>query len=305
MAIVELYSKRQKRLRGDVSDVYQYTDLPHNFRVQVVQIIREILGEDYGQGSKSGNIYAAINSTLCREYGVFTLKERARSNFEAVYDFFLGTSEYEKCLDIIELTFKHILYTVAEEPWSFGLDDEEPQQAIDELNVRFRESGIGYQLEADELVRVDSQFLHSEAVKPTLQILGVNPSYEGVNDEFLSAHEHYRHQNYKECLNECLKAFESLMKTIHTKRGWVFNQNDTAKKLINGCLVNGLIPGYMQNEFLSLRSLLESGIPTIRNKEGGHGQGHEVTTVPEHLASYALHLTASTLLFLAKCDENL
>nr|WP_154928272.1 hypothetical protein [Pantoea agglomerans] len=305
MAIVELYSKRQKRLRGDVSDVYQYTDLPHNFRVQVVQIIREILGEDYGQGSNTGNIYAAINSTLCREYGVFTLKERARSNFEAVYDFFLGTREYEKCLDIIELTFKHIIYTVAQEPWSFGLDDDEPLQAIDELNVRFRESGIGYQLEADELVRVDSQFLHSEAVKPTLQILGVNPNYEGVNDEFLSAHEHYRHHNYKECLNDCLKAFESLMKTIHTKRGWAFSQNDTAKKLINGCLTNGLIPEYMQNEFSSLRSLLESGIPTIRNKEGGHGQGHEVTKVPEHLASYALHLTASTLLFLAKCDEKL
>lgn len=304
MAIVELYSKRQKRLRGEVSDVYKYTDLPHNFRVQVVQIVREILGEDYGRGSNSGNIYAAINSTLCREYGVFTLKERARTSFEAVYDFFLGTDDYEKCLDIIELTFKYFIYTVQQEPWSFGLDDEDPKQAIDELNVRFRESGIGYQFEADELIRVDSQFLHSEAVKPTLQILGGNASYEGVNDEFLSAHEHYRHQNYKECLNDCLKAFESLMKTIHTKRGWVFHPNDTAKKLINGCLVNGLIPEYMQNEFSSLRTLLESGIPTIRNKEGGHGQGHEVTNVPEHLASYALHLTASTLLFLAKCDEN-
>lgn len=60
----------------------------------------------------------------------------------------------------------------------------------------------------------------------------------------------------------------------------------------------------MQNQFSSLRILLESGVPTIRNKEGGHGQGDEVTNVPEHLASYTLHLTASNLLFLAKCDEN-
>jgi len=305
MAIVDLYSKRQKRNSGEIPDVYQYTDLPLNFRVQVVQIIRDIIGQDYGRGSSSGDIYAAINKTLCREYGVFSLKDRARSDFEAVYDFFLNEPDCNKCLDIIELTFVYIQYNVQESYWSFQLDVTDTQDAIDELNIRFKESSIGYQFEAGELIRVDSQFLHSEAVKPTLQILGSHPNYQGANEEFLSAHKHYRHQQYKECVNDCLKSFESLMKSIHVKRGWDFNQNDTAKKLINGCLVNGLIPEYMQNEFSSLRILLESGIPPIRNKEGGHGQGHEVTTVPEHLASYALHLTASTLLFLAKCDEKL
>jgi hypothetical protein len=49
---------------------------------------------------------------------------------------------------------------------------------------------------------------------------------------------------------------------------------------------------------------LESGTPTVRNKEGGHGQGTEITTIPEHLASYTLHLTATNLLFLANCEEK-
>lgn len=40
----------------------------------------------------------------------------------------------------------------------------------------------------------------------------------------------------------------------------------------------------------------ESRVLTIRNKEGGHGQGPELSTVPEHCASYTLHLTASNLL---------
>jgi hypothetical protein len=53
-----------------------------------------------------------------------------------------------------------------------------------------------------------------------------------------------------------------------------------------------------------LNILLESGVPTIRNKEGGHGQGHEIKEVPEYLTSYALHLTATNLLFLIKCEEN-
>jgi uncharacterized protein DUF7014 len=65
-----------------------------------------------------------------------------------------------------------------------------------------------------------------------------------------------------------------------------------------------LIPPYMQSQFSSLRSLLESGTPTIRNKEGGHGQGVEVTKVPEYLASYVLHLTATNMLFLANCQVN-
>lgn len=61
---------------------------------------------------------------------------------------------------------------------------------------------------------------------------------------------------------------------------------------------------YIQNQFSSLRILLESGIPTVRNKEGGHGQGAEVSSIPEYLASYTLHLTATNLLFLAECEEE-
>lgn len=305
MAIFDLFSKRQKRLRGEVPDVYQYTDLPQSFRVQVVHIVNDAIGGDYGQGYPGGDIYHSIHNTLCREYGVFTLRDRAQNNAQAIFDFFLNENDYEKCIDFIELSFKHIHVMVRRNYHQYQAKPDTADNAINELNARFKEAGIGYQFESGEIVKVDSQFLHSDVVKPTVQLLGKNTIFQGVNDEFLSAHEHYRHQHYKECLNDCLKAFESLMKAIHTKRGWDFNQNDTSKKLINGCLTNGLIPEYMQNEFSSLRSLLESGIPTIRNKEGGHGQGHEVTTVPEHLASYALHLTASTLLFLAKSDENL
>ncbi|MDN4624243.1 STM4504/CBY_0614 family protein [Pantoea agglomerans] len=305
MAINDLYSKRQRRLRGEVAnDVYQYTDLPKVLRVQAVQLMQDIIGPPENRFTAESYLYEHIHKALCREYGVFSLSSTTYDG-KAISQFITNEPDYERCLDAIELVFKYIDSTVREDYRTYKCRPDSIDDAINELNFRFKEAGVGYQFESGEIIRVDSQFVHSEAVKPTLQILGSNPSYEGANDEFLSAHEHYRHQHYKECLNDCLKSFESLMKAIHVKRGWDFNQNDTAKKLINGCLTNGLIPEYMQNEFSSLRSLLESGIPTIRNKEGGHGQGHEVTTVPEHLASYALHLTASTLLFLAKCDEKL
>ena len=43
---------------------------------------------------------------------------------------------------------------------------------IEEMNQRFRENGVGYQYENDQIIRVDSEFIHAEAVKPALQLLG-------------------------------------------------------------------------------------------------------------------------------------
>ncbi|EPO6927140.1 DUF7014 domain-containing protein [Escherichia coli] len=51
--------------------------------------------------------------------------------------------------------------------------------------------------------------------------------------------------------------------------------------------------------------MLETGIPTIRNKNAGHGQGADIKEVPEELVSYMLHLTATNLLFLLKCEKNI
>lgn len=307
MSIFELFSKRQKKLRGEVPDVYQYEKIDQSFRIQVVHIVRDTIGNEGTYNLASNKAYANIHKILCKEYGVFSLKEHERSNFSAVYDYFLNEKNHERCLDIIELSFKVIDISVRKNIWEFRDADgvsQNPDNAIAELNARFKESGIGYQFESGELVRVDSQFIHSETVKPALHLLGSNKAYSGANDEFLSAHEHYRHKRYKECLNDCLKSFESLMKVIHEKHSWPYNKNDTAKKLINSCLSNNLVPEYLQNQFSSVRILLESGIPTVRNKEGGHGQGASITTVPEHFASYTLHLTATNLLFLAKCEEH-
>lgn len=308
MSIFDLFSKRQKRLRGEVPDVYQYEEIPEKFRVQVVHIVRDTVGVEQTYNRFANEVYETMHRILCKEYGVFSLKDRCSSNFEAVFDHFLKEDECERCLDIIELAFKIINTHVREQEWNFRQSlgvCQSPDDSIEELNSRFKEAGIGYQFESGELIRVDSQFIHSEVVKPVLQLLSSKDKYKGANNEFLCAHEHYRHKRYKECLNDCLKSFESLMKAIHDINSWPYSRNDTAKKLISSCLDNKLVPEYLQNQFSSIRALLESGIPTVRNKEGGHGQGSEVSMVPEHLASYTLHLTATNLLFLATCNEKL
>jgi hypothetical protein len=174
--------------------------------------------------------------------------------------------------------------------------------AILELNQRFKEHGVGYQFESGEIIRVDSEFLHTKVVKPTLSLL-IDKEYQGANQEFLSAHKHYRHGRHEECLVDLLKAFESTMKIICKKRGWTTQPKDTASKLINILFQNNLLPSYLESEITCLRTLLESGVPTLRNKNAGHGQGAEIRTVPEYLARYALNLTASNILFLIEAES--
>ncbi len=120
----------------------------------------------------------------------------------------------------------------------------------------------------------------------------------------MTAHEHYRHGRVKECLNECLKALESTLKAICDARKWKHEQTDTAKKLLDICFQNGLVPDFLQAHYTALRSTLESGVPTVRNKLGGHGQGVQPVDVPPHYASYMLHLTGTTILFLVEAEKN-
>jgi len=305
MGVMELFSKRQKKLRGQVPDVYQYDDIPDPLRVQIVHIVRDALGSDH-YSDKASKTYELIHQSLCREYGVFTLEKNANSDLEAVFSYFLKCPDYERVLDVIETSFKVINTLVREYDYRNSTQNRkiEPDDAIEELNARFKEHGVGYQFESNEIFRVDSQFMHSEAVKPTLTLLGSKKGYKGANEEFLKAHEHYRHRRYKESLVEALKAFESVMKTICHNQKWEYNQTDTAKKLIEILFLRNLVPSYLQSQFSSLRTLLESGVPTVRNKLGGHGQGAVSVTVTESLANYALNLSAANILLLVNLEKE-
>lgn len=303
MGVFDLFSKRQKRARGEVPDVYVYDKLPQSLRIQIVHIVRDAFGADHYNSHNAENAYEFVKATLCREYGLFELVTRSRSDDDSVFNFFLNEESTERALDVVELCFKVINVVIGEDQsYRYHTNRKiEPEDALSELNERFKEHGVGYQFESNELIRIDSEFLHSEAVKPTLTVLR-GEGFKGANEEFLLAHEHYRHGRHKECLVDSLKAFESTMKAICKLRGWTTQSGDTAKALIATCLSNGLLPPYFESQFSSMRSLLESGIPTVRNKNGGHGQGPDPIVVPEYLARYALNLTATTILFLVEAS---
>lgn len=291
MAIFDLFSKRQKVLRGEVPDVFIYDSIPHALRVQIVHIWHDCLGsrdEYYDNYKRVKGGYQFIVETLRREYGKFRLAGEEYQNWdymEELINFFLQEEDTEKALDVIELSFRfadrlarEYQYRKLSNP-SKSIDD-----AIAELNARFKEHGIGFQFEEGELIRVDSQLLHAEAVKPALVLLSAK-EYEGAQQEFLNAFEHYRHGKHKEALNDALKSFESTIKTICDKRGWPYDPKDTSKRLIEICYQKDLVPAFWQQHMSALRGLLEGGVPTGRNKLSGHGQGSIPTEVPDHIVA--------------------
>lgn len=305
MVIPDLFSARQKREKGGTPDVFVYDKLPSPLRVQITYLISDAIGStenELGNINAAGEVYISIYDILCRHLGRRHLVD---SNFpadEQLTHFLQNEPNVGYCLDAIELSFRHIeLLDRHHQRWVSKL---EPAEAIADLNQRFLEHGVGYQYGSGKIIRIDSQFLHAEVVKPTLALLR-DKRYQGANDEFLKAHEDYRKGDVKDCLGNSLKALESTLKTICKSREWPYTETDAAKALLDICFRNNLVPTFWASHFSSLRSTLESSVPTVRNKLGGHGQGPEVVTVPPHYAAYALHMTGSAIQFLVDAEKAL
>jgi hypothetical protein len=235
--------------------------------------------------------------------GVFNLDDNARLDAQEKCRCFLLSAPTPKAVDFIEMAFLVVAYLsdLTDHAATPGVRME-PEDAIEELNYRFKDHCVGYQFVGNEIVRVDSQYIHAEAVKPAISLLNT-VGFDGALEEFLDAHEHYRKGKMKEAISDALNAFESTMKAICDENGWNYPGNATAMTLVNTVLDNGLVPPYMQTHFAGLRSTLEAGLPPVRNKNSGHGQGFFVKQVPDYLAGYALHLAATNIVFLVEAHE--
>jgi hypothetical protein len=311
MTILDLFSKRRKRERGEVPDVYVYDDIPQPLQVQIVHIWMETLGnrEQYAYSEMVKGCYKSIVDALCKEYGVFVLTGKSRgydhSYLGELVTFFLEEPNIDRVIDVIEITARLIERHTSDFQYLHKPDaHERAKQAVAELNARFAEHAFGYKYEDGEILRIDSQYVHEESVKPALRLLS-QKRYAGAQDEFLSAHEHYRRGNAKEALNDSLKALESTLKVICKRRKWSFPENATSKHLLDIVFKADLVPPFWQSQMSGLRALLEGGVPSGRNRLSGHGQGETPTEVPPHIVAYVLHMTAAAIVFLAHADDAL
>ena len=310
MPIFNTFAKRMKRDRDTGKPViYVYDGLPEELRAQIVHIYTEISGEVLAGVSNSSTYreWEWINRTAANEMGKLRLGDPSREDFTQCLQFILNDENYEQVLSLIEITLGYIDECIKQRNWEYG--HQLLASSISELNQRFQENSVGYQCLKFEtglpfqFVRANSQYLHAETVEAAVSLLH-DADFKGPLDEFMEAHKHYREGDGKAAIVSANNAFESAMKAICDKRGWDYDRDRaTAKSLIDTLFRNGLIPSSMQSHFAGLRTTLESGLPTVRNNMGGHGQGADPVDVPKHIVSYALHLAATNIVFLIEAHN--
>jgi len=308
--IYDTFSKRNRGSTGtEETDVYRYDELPTELRTQIYFILRDALGryEQVGQFDyvpPANARWEFIHGALVREHGVFTLTERGHTVGQQVAGCLL-TGSVDSALDVIELGFRFIdrVMRDLDEYQREGVS-QRPDDAIDELNHRFQEHGVGYRYENDQLVRIDSELLHREVTVPAIALL-LNPGFEGPLEEFMSAHDHYRRGEMKDANVDALNALESTLKAICDKRNWKYAKAANGAELVKLVVREGLIPPALQGQFEHLLKAMQAGLPPVRHNFGGHGQGAQPKTVEDHLAAYSLHLMAANIVLLIEAHRAL
>ena len=209
----KIFSKRQQRIQDENPDTYQDETIPDQLRVQIFYIWEKVwetaYENNFGELQLSQlaiDAYMSIEKTLREEYGVLALDgvddrdEDGYGFYWAVRDFLFKTEDTVKVIDVIETSFRYIDQVIRDKfyvPNDDGLDEIfgprhrdippdgiSPDEAIDQLNGRFREHSVWYQYESGQIVKVDSQDIHSEAVKPAEEL--PNNTQQAVNNSSIN-----------------------------------------------------------------------------------------------------------------------
>jgi hypothetical protein len=293
------YSKRNL-----FSSEIKYDQIPIKLRNQVIHIWNEVMQNPYiAENDLKEQFYNTIHDHISKEHGHMCLNdallyfERGNSKYKSLIKYFLKSDlEVGDLLDIIEFSFQLICSISEKLQNKYGSNLIFPREyAKQDLNRFFMEQNVGFQFMNNIIVRMDSDFLHTESIAPT-SILIRQKEFISVDEEFTKALHHYRFNRYAECINECAKAFESMLKIICDTNQWEYDKGSaTAKKLITVCKENKLFDSILENHFQHLLTALESGVPTVRNKRSAHGAGSDKNNIPGYLANFVINSTAASL----------
>lgn len=301
----KLYSQRKKEAEQGISDVYIYDKFCREFRNQYMHIIKDVFGiypdvkNIYMSNGNYIDMWEFVCQAFAREKGLKYLQTSysgATNTYEA-YEDYVDISDDSDFLDLLDFTFAEVISDKS----IFGLGyNEVVNRAIEELNFRFKQHSLGYEFVNGELIPKTNEFIHTETIKPALHLLN-NKIFEGAEQEYFQAFEHYKKGQNKDAILNAIKAFESVLKCICQEMQYPYDrERDTAKQLLQHLTDNGFYPKYLESHLNGIRSTLESGAPTLRNKNAGHGQGQEVVDVSDEYVEYALNLVATNIVLLVK-----
>ncbi len=298
----KLYSERIKNKDGE-PEVYIYDQFPEAFKNQIFYIMEDVLDKytvDYHE-----ELWDKFYKAFAREKGIRKVgayDDEIMGNYgKRNFEWYILKENNVNFLDMLDFVFNKIDVGIRKVPPKFHTQKDIGDivdKTIKELNDRFKQHNLGYEFVNGEVIRIDNKMIHQEIVKPALRLL-YEEGFDGAEEEFRKAFEYRRKGDNKNAILEAGKSFESTMKTICDKKGYTYDKaKDTAKKLIEILESNNFYPSYMASHMASLRTTLETGLPVVRNKTSGHGQGSAVTPISDEFAEYALNLAATNIVLL-------
>jgi len=303
------YRKRLESRKGE-PDVYTYDQAPEHLRHQICMAICEGIGRFYVHGEYSFNHVPNANDLweqmdkICRKELQSYLRhihDYDRNLCTRFCSYIMQIEDMDDFLSAVEIGCLG-LSSIREDyyggPGARGAEHR-ADESLKEINQRFEQHAVGYQFENGHIIRVDSKVVHAEIIKPALQLLTA-PIFAKVNDEFLSAHKHYRVGAYKDCVTAANRAFESMLKAICDTEKWPYEKGDRASELVTKVSSSGLFTHDFDKSFSAYVAMLKTGLPSVRNDAGGHGEGIAAAAVTAQIARFALNLTASNILFLGE-----
>jgi hypothetical protein len=294
MPVFETYASRvAAAARAGTPDVYIYDKLPAFLRTQISKIFKECI-------TASSPSWDEVSYIMDRELESYSMMDKDYVPYKDCQYYLTTSDDIDGVLSLIELCSRVLANLIDSEELRYG--DLDPAEGLVELNQRFLRAGVGYQFENGQIIRVDSQYVHAEVVKEALRLLR-EPGFAEANDEFMIAHRHLREGNLRDCNTAALRAMETVLKVICDARGWTHQKGDTVERLLAIVCGKGLFLDYLGGYFTNLIGAMKAGVPKIRDREGGHGAAPGDDPVPDHIAAFALHLTAANIVMLVKAHR--
>ena len=219
---------------------------------------------------------------------------------------FLTECSEEHFLDFVERVFRLKCYRESHFPDTYFVDTINEFLRHDNLPytlTNFVSERIGGNRHSNQIagthvtafpriIRRDSDLLHETAIAPTLTLLS-HPALSLANEEFLDALKDYRNGDYGDCVTKCGSSFESVMKVICDRKGWSYQQSDTAVPLLDTIFSHIELEGFFKQPITL--------VSTIRNRlSTSHGAGTQPREVSMQVAQYSINAAAAAILLLVE-----
>jgi AbiJ N-terminal domain 4 len=305
--IFETFARRKRQQsRNGEPEIYTYDQAPEHMRHQICAALSEGIGIYYGD-HRGGRRVPPLNANPTWEQ----IDRISRKELPSYLDYVQQTDLSSRFLNYVRrvefmddfLSAVEIgcvalrnIHDECDEPETRGAQ-QKAVDAIEEINGRFEQHSVGYQFENGQIIRVDSKLTHAEIIKPALVLL-TESAFSKANEDFMTAHRHYRAKEFKDCVTASNRAFESMLKAICDTEKWEYGNGDRAAELVKKVSSKGLFTHNFDRSFTAYVAMLKTGLPAVRNEAGAHGEGLEAAAVTAGIARFAINLTATNLLFL-------